>query len=355
MVAAGRRVQLGWRPTPRPRLPVPDPVVDRLQRALAPAYELVRELGGGGMSRVFVARDTALDREVVVKVVAPEIGAGVSAERFRREVQLAARLQHPNIVPLYSAGSEGVLLWYTMPLVEGETLRDRLRRDGRLRVIDALRLWRELLAALAYAHVQGVVHRDVKPENMLLTTGGRAVVADFGIAKALDAARDVADGDPDVGGTAEAGHDADVPPEASASAASASAAPAAPPGYALTTHGYAIGTPEYMAPEQALADPMVDERADIYAAGLLMYEMLRCLAKDPSGRPSSTAYALGGRPDGSFARQRSTRSPSTGGRLGTSSGDGACATCAARCCAGVRASVNGLRPASISYISSPAA
>ena len=209
-------------------------VQDRLQEALGGAYAIERELGGGGMSRVFVAEERALGRKVVVKVLPPELAAEVSVERFRRDVQLAASLQHPHVVPVLSAGSAGGLLYYTMPYVEGESLRERLARSGALPVGEALRILRELADVLAYAHRHGVVHRDIKPANVLLTEG-HAMVTDFGVAKALSAA---------------AGTDA------------------------LTATGLAVGTPAYMAPEQATADPHVDHRADIYALGAVAYEML---------------------------------------------------------------------------------
>jgi eukaryotic-like serine/threonine-protein kinase len=215
-------------------------VTDELQRALqaaiAPALIIERELGGGGMSRVFLAREAALDRRVVVKVLAPHLAAGLSAERFRREIQVAARLQHPHIVPLLTAGQAGDVLFYTMPFVEGESLRARLGREGELPVALAGRLLQEVARALAYAHRQGIVHRDIKPANILLAED-EAQVADFGIAKAL------------------------------ASSASASEDDG------LTSVGLALGTPAYMAPEQAGGDA-VDHRADLYALGCVGYEML---------------------------------------------------------------------------------
>jgi len=186
------------------------------------------------MSRVFVASERRLGRRVAVKVLPPELGAGVSVDRFRREIQLAASLQHPHIVPLLTAGEAGGLLYYTMPFIEGETLRERLRRERRLGVSDAARILRGVLEALAYAHRRGVVHRDIKPENVLLVDD-HAMVTDFGVSKALTQATD---------------------------------------GVALTTAGIALGTPAYMAPEQAAGDPDVDHRSDIYAAGVLGYEML---------------------------------------------------------------------------------
>ena len=218
-----------------------DLLLEQLQRALGDSLAIERELGGGGMSRVFVARDARLDRRVVVKVLHPSLAAGLSAARFEREVTLAARLQHPHVVPLLTAGDADGLPFYTMPFVQGETLRERLQREGALPFRDALRLLRELADALAYAHGEGVVHRDLKPENVLLS-GGHAVIADFGIAKALSAA------------THGTGQD-----ERNATA---------------TALGVAVGTPAYMAPEQAAADPTTDHRADLYALGLIAYEVL---------------------------------------------------------------------------------
>ncbi len=209
-------------------------LVERLQAALGDAYRIERELGGGGMSHVFLARETALGRSVVVKVLPPETSASVNIERFRREIQLAASLQHPHIVPVLAAGQSGDLLYYTMPLVEGESLRAKLAREGEMPVSDAVRVLRDVVDALAYAHARGVVHRDIKPDNVLIT-GGHAVVTDFGVAKAM-----------------------------SASSGSSS----------LTSLGVALGTPAYMSPEQAAADPHVDHRADLYAVGAMAYEML---------------------------------------------------------------------------------
>jgi tetratricopeptide (TPR) repeat protein/TolB-like protein len=211
-----------------------DHLREQLQTTLGAGYTVERELGGGGMSRVFVATETSLGRRVVVKLLPPELGAGVDAERFRREVRLAAQLQHPHVVPLLSAGERDGLLYYTMPFVEGESLRARLERAGELPVAEAVRLLRDVADALAYAHRQGAVHRDLKPANVLLEEG-HAVVIDFGVAKALSAAADAG---------------------------------------ALTSAGVALGTPAYMAPEQAAADPTADHRADLYAFGVMAYEML---------------------------------------------------------------------------------
>jgi serine/threonine protein kinase len=144
-------------------------LADRLQAALGDAYRIDRELGGGGMSHVFVARETALGRNVVLKVLPPEMAAGVNIERFRREIQLVASLQHPHIVPVLATGQIGDLLYYTMPLVEGESLRAKLAREGELPIADAIRILRDVVDALAYAHAHGVVHRDIKPDNVLIS------------------------------------------------------------------------------------------------------------------------------------------------------------------------------------------
>jgi serine/threonine-protein kinase len=211
----------------------------RLQEILAPAYRIDRELGGAGMSRVFVATETELDRQVVIKVLPPDLSAGINTERFRREIQLAARLQHPHIVQLLTAGARDGLLYYTMPFIPGENLRSRLTRVGELPVTEATKILREVADALSYAHSQGVVHRDIKPENILIS-GNHALVTDFGVSKALSSAT--------------------------------SETPTGGP--TLTSLGIALGTPAYMAPEQAAADPMIDARADIYALGIVGYELL---------------------------------------------------------------------------------
>ena len=209
---------------------------DRLQTTLGTTYTLERELGGGGMSRVFVATETTLGRTVVVKVLPPELAHAVSVERFRREIALAAKLQHPHIVPLLAAGQTDGLPYYTMPFVEGETLRTKLARVGELPLGEVVRVMRDVAGALDYAHEHGIVHRDIKPENILLTKQ-HALVADFGVAKALSVST--------TGG-----------------------------GASLTSLGVALGTPAYMAPEQAAADPTTDGRADLYALGAMAYEML---------------------------------------------------------------------------------
>lgn len=209
---------------------------ERLQRALGDKYALERELGGGGMSRVFLAEDQSLARKVVIKVLAPELAATLNVERFAREVKVAARLQHPHVAPILSAGDADGLPFYVMPYVDGKSLRHRLQRE-RLPVNEAVAIWKDILRALEYAHWNGVVHRDIKPENVLLA-GSSAVVIDFGIAKAISDSTTRASSD------------------------------------TLTQAGMSIGTPAYMAPEQALADPSVDHRADLYSAGVVAYEML---------------------------------------------------------------------------------
>jgi eukaryotic-like serine/threonine-protein kinase len=224
---------------------------ERLQSTLGGAYMLERELGGGGMSRVFVATETALGRRVVVKVLPPEMAAGLSSERFAREILLAARLQHPHVVPVLAAGSWDGVPFYTMPFVEGESLRAHLRRAGALSVPHALRVLRDVARALAYAHRQGVVHRDVKPDNVLLSDGS-ALVTDFGVAKALD---DALDG---CGGLEAEAFDGDVGES----------------GGGLTSVGPVVGTPAYVAPEQAAGDASADYRVDVYAFGAMAYELL---------------------------------------------------------------------------------
>ena len=218
-----------------------------MQSALGDTYRIERELGGGGMSRVFLAREQALGRAVVIKVLLPVLAAGLRAERFAREVRLAAAMQHPNVVPLFTAGDAAGLPYYVMPYVSGESLRARLTREGRLPLADALSILRDVARALAFAHERGVVHRDVKPENVLIA-GDAAVVTDFGIAKALAAA-----------GTGSGEH-----PERDSARDLRT----------LSAVGSAIGTPAYMAPEQAAGDTRMDHRADLYAWGVLAYELL---------------------------------------------------------------------------------
>src|SRR5215204_6028729 len=216
---------------------------DQLQDTLGAAYTITRELGGGGMSRVFVAREESLRRNVVVKVLPPELLAGVNAERFDREIELAAGLQHPHIVPVLTAGQMNGVPYYTMPFVDGESLRGRLTTEGALPMTEVIGILRDVAKALAYAHERGIVHRDIKPDNVLLS-GGSATVTDFGIAKAITAAR------------TDGGEHSTK----------------------LTQVGTSIGTPVYMAPEQAAADPNADHRVDLYAFGVMAYELI-------AGRP----------------------------------------------------------------------
>ncbi|MEO7359165.1 MAG: serine/threonine-protein kinase, partial [Gemmatimonadaceae bacterium] len=219
-----------------------DDLRTQLQTTLGAAYTLDRELGGGGMSRVFVAHETALGREVVVKVLAPELAADVSAERFAREIATAARLQQANIVPVLAAGASGGMPYYTMPFVKGESLRALMSNETSLPMADRIHVLRDVARALAYAHAEGVIHRDIKPDNILLS-GGTAVVTDFGIAKAISAARTLG---------------AHVPRSDDGT---------------LTQVGSSIGTPAYMAPEQAVGES-VSFQADLYSWGVVAYELL---------------------------------------------------------------------------------
>ena len=211
---------------------------ERLSATLADRYRVEREVGRGGMATVFLARDLRHERAVAVKVLERNV-APAGAERFLHEIRIAARLTHPHVLGVHDSGEADGLLYYVMPYVDGETLRARLAREGALPLVDAVRLLRELADALAYAHAQGVVHRDLKPENVLLSEG-HAVVADFGIAKAVAAATQ--------DGAAEA--------------------------FARTATGVSVGTPAYMAPEQAVGDRNADHRADLYALGVIAYEAL---------------------------------------------------------------------------------
>jgi serine/threonine-protein kinase len=224
---------------------------DQLQDALGPNYQLDNELTGGGMSRVFAAIDRSLGRRVVVKVLPPELAAGVNRERFRREIQVAAQLQHPHIVPLLSAGEHGDLLWYTMPFIDGESLRAAIEKKKSFSPREVVRILHDVVDALAFAHARGVIHRDIKPGN-ILTQGSHALVTDFGVAKAISAALPIG---------------------------------------AVTTAGIAIGTPAYMAPEQLAGDPAADHRIDIYAVGLLAYELLTGVSPFTGASPRETLAA----------------------------------------------------------------
>ena len=206
----------------------------RLRDTLSRTYDIDRELGGGGMSRVFVATERSLGRKVVIKLLSPELTADVNRGRFRREIQVAAQLQHPHIVPLLSAGEHEDLLYFTMPFIAGESLKSALEKHGQLPVVEVVRILYHVSEALDYAHGEGVVHRDIKPAN-ILRSGAYSLITDFGVAKALNASM----------------------------AASG-----------MTSTGMAVGTPAYMSPEQLAGDPRADHRIDIYALGLLAYELL---------------------------------------------------------------------------------
>ena len=211
---------------------------ERLLSALGGSYTIERELTGGGMALVFVGEDHDLGRKVVIKILPPELAASVSAERFRREILTVARLQHPHIVPILKAGEVDGLPYFVMPYVDGESIDVRLRRTRTLGVRETLGIMKDVARALAFAHEHGVVHRDIKPGNVLLAAGS-ATVTDFGVAKALSSAR--RSGEKGIG---------------------------------LTNTGMSLGTILYMAPEQAAGDPDIDGRADIYSLGVTAYEML---------------------------------------------------------------------------------
>jgi serine/threonine-protein kinase len=225
---------------------VPD-LLDTLRQALADRYAVEREVGRGGMATVFLAQDVKHHRSVAIKVLHAELAAALGSERFLREIEIAARLQHPHILPLYDSGAAAGFLYYVMPYVEGESLRDRLTRERQLPQDDALRIATEVAGALAYAHSHGVVHRDIKPENIMLS-GGTAVVADFGIARAVSAAGE---------------------------------------GQHLTQTGTVIGTPAYMSPEQAAGDSEIDGRSDQYSLACVVYEML--VGEPPFTGPTAQA------------------------------------------------------------------
>jgi serine/threonine-protein kinase len=208
--------------------------LDRLKAALVDRYRIDWEVGSGGMATVYLAEDLRHHRPVAVKVMRPELAATIGPDRFLREIEIAAQLHHPHILPLFDSGDADGFLFYVMPYEDGQSLRERLQREGELPVGDVVRLLADVVEALSHAHLQGVVHRDIKPENILLS-GHHALVTDFGVAKAVSEAT---------------GRES------------------------LTTAGMALGTPTYMAPEQAAADPNIDYRADLYAVGATAYEML---------------------------------------------------------------------------------
>jgi serine/threonine-protein kinase len=207
--------------------------LDRLKTALADRYTIQRELGAGGMATVYLAEDLKHHRQVAIKVLRPELAASLGIERFVREIEIAANLTHPHILPLFDSGEADGFLYYVMPFIEGESLREQLDREGKLNVKEAIRLTDQVASALSHAHEHGLVHRDIKPENVLLA-GDQAIVADFGIARAVAAAG----------------------------------------GERLTGTGIAVGTPAYMSPEQSFGDSDIDGRSDVYALGCVVYEMV---------------------------------------------------------------------------------
>jgi serine/threonine-protein kinase len=218
-------------------------VPDRLSAALADRYRIERELGAGGMAMVYLAQDLKHDRKVAIKILRPELAAVIGAERFLSEIKTTANLQHPHILPLHDSGQADSFLFYVMPFVQGESLRDRLSREKQLPIPDAIRIATEVAGALDYAHRQGIIHRDIKPENILLHDG-RALVADFGIALAATSA-----------------------------------------GSRMTETGMSLGTPHYMSPEQAMGDRELTPRSDVYALGAMTYEML--LGEPPFTGPTA--------------------------------------------------------------------
>ena len=218
----------------------------RLSTALTDRYEIQEEIGAGGMATVYLAHDVKHDRKVALKVLRPELAAVIGAERFLQEIKVTANLQHPHILPLHDSGEADSFLYYVMPLVEGESLRERLHREKQLPVGDALEITKAVASALDYAHRHGVIHRDIKPENVLLHDG-QALIADFGIALAVSQA----------GGTR------------------------------LTETGLSVGTPHYMSPEQAMGDRELDARSDVYSLGAMLYEMM--VGEPPFTGPTAQA------------------------------------------------------------------
>ena len=208
-------------------------LLPRLREALRDVYAIERELGRGGMATVFLARDIKHGREVAVKVLHPDLAAAVGSERFRREIQIATKLTHPNILPLYDSGHVEGLLYYVMPFISGESLRARMSREHQMPIEEAVRITCEVADALDYAHRHGLIHRDIKPENVLLEDG-HAIVADFGIARAFTASTE----------------------------------------QKLTETGVTLGTPLYMSPEQGMAERDLDGRSDQYSLACVLYEML---------------------------------------------------------------------------------
>ncbi len=234
-------------------------VFQRFRELLADRYRIEEEIGRGGMATVYRALDLRHDRAVALKVLTPEVTALLGPDRFLREIRIVARIQHPHVLPLYDSGEAGGFLFYVMPLVDGGSARTRLEGEGGLEVEEAVRILRDVAEALAEAHAQGIVHRDIKPDNVLIS-GRNALVADFGLAKAMSAAR----GDP-----------------------------------LLTGTGLPLGTPAYMSPEQVAGDPQIDFRTDIYAFGILAFELLtgRTPFTAPTPRAMLSAHLTTSPPD----------------------------------------------------------
>ncbi|MEO8296158.1 MAG: protein kinase, partial [Gemmatimonadota bacterium] len=255
-------------------------IAEQLTKALADRYVIERELGAGGMATVYLAHDIKHDRKVAIKVLRPELAQVLGADRFIQEIRTIAHLQHPNILPLFDSGvipgqsasghGSATIPYYVMPFIEGESLHARIVREGKLPADQAMRIFREVADALSYAHRHGIVHRDIKPDNILLSES-HAIVADFGVAKAVSAS---------VTG-----------------------------GGGLTTVGMVIGTPAYMAPEQAAGDPTLDHRADIYALGALGYEMLTGEEMFPGRTPQAVIAAHITEAPAPLARRVPTASP----------------------------------------------
>jgi serine/threonine protein kinase len=221
-----------------------EPLLQKLQAILAGRYAIERELGRGGMAIVYLANDLRHDRTVAIKLLQPEITSSLTAERFLREIRITARLQHPNILGLFDSGAEGGFCYYVMPFVEGETLRERLERQGQFPIPEAIAVAVDVCGALAYAHSRGVIHRDIKPENVLFSAGN-AMLADFGLARAISEGQ-----------------------------------------RSITVAGMSLGTPPYMSPEQAQGLEQIDHRSDLYALGCVLFEMV-------AGRPPFTGPSVG--------------------------------------------------------------
>jgi len=243
--------------------------LENLKAAVADHYAIEREIGSGGMATVYLAHDIKHDRNVALKVLRPELAAALGPDRFVREIRIAARLTHPHILPLHDSGEANGFLYYVMPYIDGESLRTRIEREGELPVHEAAKILAEVVDALTHAHEQGIVHRDIKPDNVLMS-GHHALVTDFGVAKAVSEAT----------GRQE-----------------------------LTTAGVALGTPSYMSPEQAAANPSIDYRTDIYAVGALAYELLAGRPPFQGATPQAILAAHVMEPPDQITKHRAAVSP----------------------------------------------